>query len=447
VTVTVGSTAWAASGQVLFIAGAGYYQVAAILSPTQLSMTNLAGYGNVAGGTNVGSGATVSASGLIGPIGPPGTQGPPGRDGAYATVYAIDSIQGNGGASAQLQLIGDLSQGTNPNTVYRRDGSGNNLWGAALLSAADAVSAPGTGEVSQIQATTSGVLSLKKLKSGAAGSVALIDQGGSTGDILVDVPVDGTTIQVVGGKLTAAGGGGGGGLPDPKTGIFISDDFLYASGISLPHYLYGSSGTGTISFASTYGLDSTHKVVGSAELRTGTAGSPFAELLQGQNMAAAPWGTIPFSLGALTWKTRVFIEGSLPPTGITYIFKAGIGGCVALAAAHAGTPLPGFEQGFAFVYSPDNNSGQWQIYVGTTTPVAVNTTVAVAGDTAYWLECDINAAWNSFTFYINGTLVATVTTGLPIIGGNPFWNIGRGSGATNYQACIDAWSLNYPFSR
>jgi hypothetical protein len=186
---------------VLFIAGAGYYQVAAVLSATQLSMTNLAGYGNTSGGATINSGATVSPSGTIGPAGGAGVQGPPGKDGAYSTVYAINSVQGNGGASAQLQLVNDVSQGVSPFLVYRRDGSGNNLWGAALLSAADAVSAPAAGEVSHIAGTTSGVLAIKKLKSGAAGSVVLTDQGGSSGDILVDVPVDGVTIQVTGGQL------------------------------------------------------------------------------------------------------------------------------------------------------------------------------------------------------------------------------------------------------
>lgn len=130
VTVNVGITSWASIGQILFVAGAGYYQVAAILNPTQFSLTNLAGYGNVAGGTNVGSGATVSPSGSAGPAGAPGPQGAAGRDGAYSTVYTGSSVQGNGGVASPVSLVGDIAVGTGAYDIYQRDVGGNPLWAA-----------------------------------------------------------------------------------------------------------------------------------------------------------------------------------------------------------------------------------------------------------------------------------------------------------------------------
>lgn len=473
VTITVGTSAWIAPGQGIYIAGGGYYTVNSIGDLTHVTVINVGAAGNAA------PGATVTGSGTQG-VTPAGTPGVAGSN-PYTTTSASFTMPTSGasvtvtvGATAFMVAghyvyvqgagyftVASVTDATHAVLTNNIGTSGNVASGTVIAGGAgvtttgapgptgaagaqgaqgspgnmtslgDSVSTASGTEVSMQTGASAGVGSIKKLKAGS--NITLTDQGGTTGDVLI-----------------AASGGSGSGQPDPATGIFIADDFFFYSASAFATYRALTFGNGAISYVSTYGMDTTKKVNGSVELQTGTnnAAGQGGEFSHGWYGTAAPYGSLVYGLGALVWKTRVFIEGTLPPTGIGYIFRAGIAGSIALGAGHAGSSLPGFAQGFCFAYSPDNNSGQWQIYVGTAAPAAVNTSVTVAGDTAYWLECDVNAAWTSFTFYINGTLVATVTTGLPLSSGDAFWNILRASGSTtSYNALIDAWYLNYQFSR
>lgn len=389
-TINVVATSWATVGQNVFIAGAGYYQVAAIISGTQISVTNLgANYGNTSGGTTINSGASVSPAGVIGPAGPPGSQGAAGRDGAYATIYTQYSISGTGGVSSPAQLVNDAAQGTNAYAIYQRDVSGNNLW------------AP--------------------------------------------IPTDNTTITVTAGKLTVIGGGGGGGAFDPATGLYVYDDFLMPSTTLDPRY--GSQlNTGTVQTLAAYGQSNPAlKILGACELATGTSASANVggSLFFGSD--ASTVYPILYGLGALTWKTRVFIEGTLPASGISYFFRAGIGQKSGTFYGYSNTPI----QGFFFEYDPAFNSGQWRVGYGTSSITYANTSVAVAGDTAYNLEIDLNAAWTSLVFKINGATVSTISSGFPTnVYGCPVWALGRGTGSsTSFKAAIDSWMINYAFTR
>jgi hypothetical protein len=69
VTITIANTAWMATGQVIYIASAGYFQVASITSTTQVAVTNLNYPGNASAGGTIASGSKVSAGGLIGATG------------------------------------------------------------------------------------------------------------------------------------------------------------------------------------------------------------------------------------------------------------------------------------------------------------------------------------------------------------------------------------------
>jgi len=254
ITVSVYDTSWGSQGQTVFVTGAGYYQIASVISSTQFSLTNLGYDGNAASGITVASGSDITPSGPIGPQGIAGAQGAAGRDGAYATIYTDKSLTGNGGVSTQATLVNDLAQGTGAYKVYQRDSLGNGKWDIALLRASDAVAAPVPGEVSLTASQANGNLALKKLKSGPAGSVALTDNGGTTGDVLIDVPVDGTTITVSSGKLTVIGGSGGGTgtlpqesigahIESPSAKIYVVD--LYASSAYHINAFYAVLGAGT----------------------------------------------------------------------------------------------------------------------------------------------------------------------------------------------------------
>ncbi|MFW2011186.1 hypothetical protein ACG91E_20565, partial [Acinetobacter nosocomialis] len=66
VTVDMGTTAWMAPGQVLFVEGGGYY-TAVPASGTQVRLTNLGYTGNAAPGTVINPPQLVSPGGLRGP--------------------------------------------------------------------------------------------------------------------------------------------------------------------------------------------------------------------------------------------------------------------------------------------------------------------------------------------------------------------------------------------
>lgn len=101
VTVTVSNAGqfgnrWAAVGQVVFVEGAGYFTVTAIVGTNQLTLFNLGYPNNTNPPTTIGSGGYISPAGLIGPQGTAGGTGVNGTARLYevlttqtsATVFA-----------------------------------------------------------------------------------------------------------------------------------------------------------------------------------------------------------------------------------------------------------------------------------------------------------------------------------------------------------------------
>jgi hypothetical protein len=71
VSANVGTTAWIATGQGVYVQGGGYYQVASVPDLTHVNLTNLGTAGNAAPGATVTSGTNVTVT----PSGTPGTSG------------------------------------------------------------------------------------------------------------------------------------------------------------------------------------------------------------------------------------------------------------------------------------------------------------------------------------------------------------------------------------
>src|SRR4029077_10907171 len=71
VSINVGTTAWMAVGQVIFVQGGGYYSVSSITDLTDAVVANLGYAGNASPGATVTSGSTVAVTpgGLIGTSG------------------------------------------------------------------------------------------------------------------------------------------------------------------------------------------------------------------------------------------------------------------------------------------------------------------------------------------------------------------------------------------
>jgi hypothetical protein len=466
VTINVASTAWMAAGQGIFIQGGGYYTIVSISDATHAVVTNLGGSANPAAGSTVIGNGTQN----VAPAGIPGVAGSssyttttasfvmPAVAGSITVTFASTTWMAQGqnlyvvGAGyfdissitdathavlINLGSLGNVSSGTtipSGSMVSTAGATGptgqtGNQGGqgapGSLSNASDAQSGAVSPEVSLIQAIASGTLSLKKLKAGA--NVTLTDQGGSTGDILI----------------AASGGGGGPAYWDPSNGLYFSDDFAYNSQPNDGRYSVGI-GTGALTnWGTAYGQNATLKVLGAVELSTGTSASSTGASFSWGGNNTGPFYPIVYNLGAaLTFKTRVFLESALPATGGGYALRVGI--AQMLGTQYFNPPI----QGFYFEYSPDNNSGQWRIALGGASPAYVNTSIAAAFDTAYDLEIDINAAWTSVNFLINGTVVATVTSGIPTTSGWPIWQYAKASaGAVSQKAAIDSWMIYYPVAR
>jgi len=235
----------------------------------------------------------------------------------------------------------------------------------------------------------------------------------------------------------------GGNYWDAKNGFYWNDDFVNNVATLPPQYgNQTAGGTIQITTASTYGQDTTKKVVGYYEFTTGT--------VSGTNQGAALYcgmsginnGSIVYGLGALTAKCRMFWESALPVTAINYRFRFGLG-----QQTGSGYLFNAPLQGFFFEWVPDQNSGQFRVGVGGATITYTNTSVAAVADTAYNLQIDVNAAWTSITFTINGTVAATVSSGIPTTKGNMVISHARDTGTTNYLMALDSWNIYYPFTR
>jgi hypothetical protein len=492
VPVAIGNTAWLTVGQVVVIAGAGSYQVAAITSATVFSATNLNYSGNATAGAVIGSGAHVSPGGLIGPAGAGGaglnaftnllanfTQPAANASvtinvGTTSWMVVGQAIFILGGGYYTVGSITDINHAVVTNLGY----SGNASSGATIASGGG-VSPSGLNGAAGANAFTSTTASFTMPTSGSTVTVTVaatswMAQGQnlfipSAGYLSVSVVTDAThvvltnsgttgnaaagTVVVSGAQVSPAGstgptgatgpagsgGGGGGGLPgqgywDPANGFFFSDDFNYQS-FPTPYFQQQQA----VVLNPAYGRDSVKKIFGSLQLSTGVSATGTA---LGYGSVLSGDGTIIYGLGPLTWKTRLFFESPLPGVGIGYVARAGLWQAPGGAFA-SNVPV----QGFLFEYSPDNNAGQWRVGVGAASITYANTTLAVAGDTAYNLEIDINTGWTQITFIINGVTVATVTTGIPTSKGIPCWTATETGTTTAFLIALDSWSIYYPFTR
>src|ERR1700739_215533 len=259
---------------------------------------------------------------------------------------------------------------------------------------------------------------------GGGGGVSSLTDATSTGTSWITSP-SGVIKRVVQGSnitltdsgtsvtIAAASGGGGGSSADIFQRLYFEDDFTTLVNLTGNSGWQTSSGSGGVAAVkTTYGQDATRKFLGSVELAigSGTTGTNGWGLCIGQsNGQPATSGEFLPGIGAMTFKYRLAVNGATAPvTGNTYVLRAGLMG---FAGAYSLTSA--LIQRAFFEYSPDNNSGQWRVGVGTTSTTYINTTAGFSVDTAYGFKNDVNAANTQYTFTINAVVVATITTGLP----------------------------------
>lgn len=194
-------------------------------------------------------------------------------------------------------------------------------------------------------------------------------------------------------------------------------------------FLASVSGTGALyqladKTTALAGINSTEKATGVCQLNLGTTTTGRAFLGFGSN------GVASFSFGQQEqiWGTRANLP--LLSSG-TETYTAYHGFMESVTAAPA--------QGAFFRYTHGTNSGKWQYCIANGSITAADTGVAPTAGVYQVLEIKVNTAATEVTYYIDGTLVGTVTTGIPTAGLFPGSNAIKSAGTTtSYGFFIDA---------
>ena len=177
------------------------------------------------------------------------------------------------------------------------------------------------------------------------------------------------------------------------------DDFLWSSFTTNPYSVVAVTGDG-----------------GTCSIETDATGNDYAGLVTaetGVTNNATGYAVIDFFNSAnkirlggkrIHFATRIRIQ-STSSSPVAYQLSVG------LQDANTSS-LP--ANGVFFAYTHSVNSGKW---VGTcsraSTSTSVNSSISLSANTWYKLVAEINAAGNSVTFYIDDTLIGTITTNIP----------------------------------
>ena len=309
----------------------------------------------------------------------------------------------------------------------------------------DVATTPG-GVIVNAAAGGGGVASLTDAETSAGASIISASTGvlkrlvaGANITLTPDSPT-------VGGVTIAASGGGGVDLQDPENGIEWTEHFFPPQSFTtsnpalmLPWGIYANN-------TPTFGLLPSTALLTGAEasavaLASSTVAASYVDMTLGSSGTSNNW-CVPIGLGVCTWKAKIAID-SLITSADAMADQIGI-------FRWSGGTMNG---GFFFEYNYAS-SANWRCCVRTGTggsSTYVDSGVAVAANTWFKFKVVSNAAWTSFAFYINNTLVATITTNVPTTGTDiglapHFLQARSGTATATKSLYLGYFYLNYPFT-
>src|SRR4029077_16117980 len=290
VPITVGTTAWMAPTQAIYIAGGGYYTVSSITDITHAVVTNLGYSGNAAPGATVASGGAVSPSGLNGAAG----------SNAFTSTTANFTMPTSGSTvTVTVAATSWMAQGQNlfipgagyfsvsvvtdaTHAVLTNSGTTGNATAGTVISSGAQVSPAGAqgsggtgggggGVRSLTDATTTGTSWITS----PTGVLKRVVQGGN-----ITLTDSGTSVTIA-----ASSGGGVGSSADIFQGLYFQDDFITMVNLATAGWSSNVGAGGVAIVKTTYGQDATRKFLGSIELAcsTGTSGTNGSGLCIGQS--------------------------------------------------------------------------------------------------------------------------------------------------------------------
>jgi len=424
VTVVVGTTAWMALNQGIYISGGGYYSVVTIGDLTHATVTNLGSSGNAGAGSSVASGGNVT------PAGTPGTAG----QNAFTTTTA-SYAQPTVGSTVSV-TVGSTAWMVQNQYVFINGGGTYTVASIASATVAVLLSVAATGNVSSGTVVPTG---------------SAVSPSGPAG------PQGATGPQ-------GPAGSGGGSIFDPRNGFYIYEEFLFGALASSTNsnpadaarVAYSNNGGATffgppdLAFAN----NNTYRAIGTASLQTGTAASTGAYLFYGNPVTTG--SGISLGFGSVDIASRIMIDGaSLPAAGNAYTLRFGLwqqNGSPGITYS-GGVFAAGLPAASVFLeYGPDINSGNLRLGYGgnpsgTPTVTYINTNAAMTAGVFYWWEMIIDTS-GTVKCYLNGSLILTATGVAPL--GTllaPMWGTNRTSGSANYYITVDNLYIYCAYTR
>lgn len=185
------------------------------------------------------------------------------------------------------------------------------------------------------------------------------------------------------------------------------------------------AGTGNSTQIGTYGHDTTENAIGISQTDTGTTAT-------GRRLVSSELGALMSTLARYRFGTRIAIEqlSTILDTFTVYIgFQD---------TSASGNPT----NGAFFRYTNGTNGGRWEAVTNKTGGTLTAIDTGVAADVLYSIfEIEIAADGASVKFYINGALVATATTNIPVAASNQTfgygWKIEKSLGITQMNLSAD----------
>jgi hypothetical protein len=177
-----------------------------------------------------------------------------------------------------------------------------------------------------------------------------------------------------------------------------NDDFNYGT---LSNWQSTNAGSGSSSQTGAYGIDGVSRAIGVWQMDTGTTST-------GRSAISKGIGNLLFGYAFHCFEARAAVE-DLSNSTERYVVTHGFGN-------HWTTATPQPTNGVVFVYD-ESTSVNWLAKCfdnGIETSVDTGFAVSVQYQT---FRIDVTEDASQALFYINGTLVATITTNIPVIGG------------------------------
>jgi hypothetical protein len=218
-------------------------------------------------------------------------------------------------------------------------------------------------------------------------------------------------------------------LLQPSHAFNISDDFICATTTGNLNWLNSVTGTGAAVSIVTSGIANNH--LGQFQLTTGTTTTGYSNLRLGTSHILLGGGLINIEFDILTSTLGISTD--------QYAFRCGLGDTTTNADQ---------VNGVYFEYAQGVNGNFW---VGKTASGSSRNTITpitstVTATTWYRLSIQINAAASSVSYYVNGTLIGTLSATIPTTLIAPFIMIGKSAGTAARTVNLDYFYMNQRFT-